>query len=748
MEPIRIVADTRRMNPGDAINVTQNDSGISFIVKIQRNGKNEQLSSDGTYTLTNLRPDGTSVLSEEGVLSGYNEICFKLGTSELAVIGTVLASVQMYHENGRISSLPFSYNVVRDLAADYVLLKAERSLIEITLGEEILDIEAAKDTAKEEKSRVGLQGERGPIGATGPQGPQGEQGLQGEQGPQGLKGDKGELGSGVVLSVNGIAEQVSVDILNTQVEEYAYLIPKPDGVNDKQIINDALMYAGLRGLNVKFPPKYIYKVSAKVTGETIINIPYSNMIIDLNGSKIQLQPNGFTHYRVIDILKKDNIVIKNGKVQGDRMLHDYSNQTYPTHEFGYGISTDRSTVTLENLEIYDMSGDSIFIIDYIDNGDGIWSDGIGVVKLINCELHRSRRQGLSILCANEVYLDNCYIHTIGDADGVMGVAPSSGIDLEPNSRTKKINKFEIRNSVINCDKSSIVASGLCPNFKVENCELKGRIMVDSTLDNPMFINTKLEIEYTNPNMNVGYASKFTEFDNCRFIINRFNFKGKYNNCEISGMESPALSNLARIYKDDTKLASTSFKKLRAPDFKGVLFDSMAGEENKFMVNNLTIDDCDISLSSGDYGANNNYKPVVEGVKFKNSYLHLLRDVQEFKECHFENMTWREIPDYFTQGLFRMINCTYIHRTSADIVNLIRKDIFGSKIEINNIGANVFGMRGQPSYISNSYIVLDQTPRNENIVNGKIALSFIRINQPPTAIDFDSKLFNTLVEFNF
>jgi hypothetical protein len=305
----------------------------------------------------------------------------------------------------------------------------------------------------------------------------------------------------------------------------------------------------------------------------------------------------------------------------------------------------------------------------------------------------------------------------------------------------------MRNTVIDCPMSSIIATGGCLNFKIDNCELNGRIMIESTLDNPRISNSIIKFEYVNTILQVGYSSKQVEFDNCKFIVNRFNMRGKYNNCRIIGMSAPTLSNLVLIYKNDTRLTNTTFENLRATDFKALLLNSVQNEENNFNFNNVTIDNCDISLSSADLGTNNNFKPVITGVKFINSYLNLLRDTQTFRECHFENMTWRDTPALFTQSLFRMINCTYINKASVEIVNLIRKDIFGSRIDISGIGSSVFGMAGQPSYISNSYIKLENTPAAANITNGKIANSFMRINKPTTTIDFDSKLFNSLVEFN-
>lgn len=551
----------------------------------------------------------------------------------------------------------------------------------------------------------------------------------------------------VVLARGGeVNLNTRINKVDQQLADISHYVSRPDGKNDKAIINNALVYAGQRGLNILFPPNYTYVVSADLTKENVITIPCSNMTIDLNGSKIKLEPNSFTHYHVIEIAKKENIVIKNGEIQGDRLLHDYATVA-ATHEFGYGVSMLQSTVTLDNLEVYDMTGDSLINLDYVDNGDGTFSHGRGVVRVINCELHHSRRQGFSILASNEVYLDGCHIHTIGDSDGILGTAPSGGIDIEPNSRTQTVNKFEMRNTVINCEISSLIATGNCPNFVVANCELTGRIMIGDKLENPQFINTKITSEYTNSTLTVAYASKFAKFTNCKIIANRFTLLGHYEGCEIIGFDNPTFSNVIHISKDGTRLSNTVFRKLRASNKRGVLLKSVQNEENKFTFANVTIDNCDVSLAETDFGPANNYKPAITGVKFKNSYINLLRDTNEFTDCYFESMEWADTPAYFVQSLVKMTNSVYIDKKSNILINLIRKNIFGSKIELNEFGNTIFGMTGQPSYITNSYIGLSKTPANTDIINGKIINSFIRINQLSSTIDFDSKLVNTFVEFN-
>lgn len=742
-----INVDIQLPNQLNLFPVTKFDT-IDFVLRVFNNKEPVDLSQVSTAILVSTRQDGTPV-PVVGAVTGLNEATFTLGNQSTAVAGRVSAIAQFYDAAGRISTVSFAYMVTDDPIADVEILEEDRTLIQVVLQNGPLVIAQAEDAG---------------AYATGEAVRASEAEADARQAAGEARG-AAEVALSKAEIANKAAEQAVVGTDNTiyqslkerldaeyttvvsQIVESAYLVPKPNGINDKQIINDALIYAGQRGLNVLFPTNQIYKVTATVHKENVINVPYNNMTIDLNGSKIQLQPNGFSHYNLVNIVQKDKIKIKNGRIQGDRILHDYSNQTSPTHEFGYGVNIDRSTVTLDDVEIYDMTGDSVLTIDYVQTGASTWEDGKSVVRLVNCELHHSRRQGFSVLCSNEVYVDNCYIHSIGTSDGIAGTAPWGGIDLEPASRTQKIVKFEMRNTVIDCPVTSIVASRSCPNFKIDNCELNGRIMIDASLENPRISNTTMRFEYVDPTFTIGYANKNVEFDNCKFIVNRFEMKGVYKNCRIIGMSSPTLSNRVRIFKGETKLMNTTFENLRAPDFMGVLFNGIQSEVNEFNCVNVTIDGCDISFADKDFGTVNDYKPLIVGVRFINSYMHLLRDKQAFKDCHFENMTWRDTPSIFTQSLFKMDNCTYIDKVSNAIVNLIRKEIHNSKIEINGLGSSVFGMTGQPSYITNSHLNLKEKPIVANLINCKIALSFIRVNQPLSVTDFDSKLFNTLVEFN-
>lgn len=112
--------------------VTSNDE-ITFILNVFDDEQPFDLSNVTTVTLTSVRPDKQSVLTN-GTKTG-NQVTFNLGNTEVAVAGRVNAQVQMYDASGRVSTLPFTYKVLKDPVQDYVPSVDEQTLIELVLGE-------------------------------------------------------------------------------------------------------------------------------------------------------------------------------------------------------------------------------------------------------------------------------------------------------------------------------------------------------------------------------------------------------------------------------------------------------------------------------------------------------------------------------------------------------------------------------------------------------------------------------------
>jgi hypothetical protein len=127
--------------------VTQNDE-VKFILNVYDDGMEFDLSNVSTFTLVSVRPDNVSVMTL-GDLTETNQVTFALGSTEILVPGTVGAVIQLYDADGRVSTLPFTYKVLKDPVKDYVPSTDEQTLIELVLGQGPVILEEAKRVATE-----------------------------------------------------------------------------------------------------------------------------------------------------------------------------------------------------------------------------------------------------------------------------------------------------------------------------------------------------------------------------------------------------------------------------------------------------------------------------------------------------------------------------------------------------------------------------------------------------------------------
>ena len=189
-------------------------------------------------------------------------------------------------------------------------------------------------------------------------------------------------------------------------------------------LNNALKYCNENNIkNIKLEKgEYLINNS--------INIP-SNINIDLNSSNIIFKPNDKVAYSIFNIIDKQNIKIRNGKLIGDRFEHDYVGNS--THEWGRGIGIGGSeNLEFDNLSIYNMTGDGIYIIEDKNNSNNI--------KIKNSTIYMNRRQGISIISGENIEVSYCEIFNIN------GTNPQAGIDMEPNKTTEKIDNINIHNN--------------------------------------------------------------------------------------------------------------------------------------------------------------------------------------------------------------------------------------------------------------------------------------------------------------
>ena len=126
--------------------VVQNDN-IRFIINVFDDGQPLLLDSETTVALASTRLDRVTVVTP-GTKISTNTVQFDLGTEETKFPGRVEATVQFYDSESRVSTVSFSYHVVKDPTSDgYIPTERDKTLIETVIGDGPLIIQQAKDAA-------------------------------------------------------------------------------------------------------------------------------------------------------------------------------------------------------------------------------------------------------------------------------------------------------------------------------------------------------------------------------------------------------------------------------------------------------------------------------------------------------------------------------------------------------------------------------------------------------------------------
>lgn len=159
-----------------------------------------------------------------------------------------------------------------------------------------------------------------------------------------------------------------------------------------------------------------------------LGIP-SNSYIFFQNAVITINPTSLNNYQILDIKQATNITLcGNLQIIGDRLQHPGS-----TGEWGFGISIQSSSnITINNVSISNCWGDGIYI------GESINQTNENIV-IENVTLTNNRRQGISIISVDELYINNCYITNTNGTD------PQYGIDFEPNFNYQKLKNVKINN---------------------------------------------------------------------------------------------------------------------------------------------------------------------------------------------------------------------------------------------------------------------------------------------------------------
>ena len=207
----------------------------------------------------------------------------------------------------------------------------------------------------------------------------------------------------------------------------------------------------------------------------------SNAILHLN-STLKVVGNDLPQYTVVSA--GDNTKILGGRIIGDVGSHTYVEGT--TSQWGFGISISNvKDVTIDGLYVTRCTGDGIYIGGGIVSDIGDYSQASKNIVLKGILSDDNRRQGLSITCADGVYVENCTFSNTGKTESTR---PGCGLDIEPNKGqsvrnvTFKNCKFLNNNEILEASIGGYQSEGEKCNVEkilLEDCIATGPISVRS-----------------------------------------------------------------------------------------------------------------------------------------------------------------------------------------------------------------------------------------------------------------------------
>ncbi|MGH7970850.1 MAG: right-handed parallel beta-helix repeat-containing protein, partial [Limisphaerales bacterium] len=145
---------------------------------------------------------------------------------------------------------------------------------------------------------------------------------------------------------------------------------------------------------------------------------------------------------------------------------DYQKPPYKRAEWRMGVALHGCRhVLIEGLRVESTGGDGF----YIDGGGDLgWSED---VTLRDCVAYDNHRQGVSVISAVNLLIENCLFSS------TWGTAPEAGIDLEPDTENQRFINCVIRNSVFENNNGHQILIYLRPlttnsqpvSIRFENC---------------------------------------------------------------------------------------------------------------------------------------------------------------------------------------------------------------------------------------------------------------------------------------
>jgi parallel beta-helix repeat protein len=225
-----------------------------------------------------------------------------------------------------------------------------------------------------------------------------------------------EMLSGASGKVKDLVGQHSTQLGNIAVNVKSFGATGDGVTDDTASIQSAIDYVSTNGKGTVIISDGTYLIDADYhTGKSIQM--KSNVNLEMSANTIlKAIPNNLTHYQILMILNKENIVIRGGTLIGERDEH-----VGITGEWGMGVAITGASknIRVENVVAKNFWGDGFFIAEDGENTPES-------IVLQNCIGDNNRRQGTSVTAGKDILITGCTMKNTN------GTNPEAGIDCESN----------------------------------------------------------------------------------------------------------------------------------------------------------------------------------------------------------------------------------------------------------------------------------------------------------------------------
>ena len=449
------------------------------------------------------------------------------------------------------------------------------------------------------------------------------------------------------------------------------------------------------------------------------------VVVDMNGSTIQLTSNHSTKYAFFYFFDCANYSLSNGSLKGDVVEHDYTPVIYKgkveetSHQWGYGVFIRGSKGVIKDMDISCMTGDGIYF------GSVRLTEGIfhAKVTINGCEISYCRRNGISCASSLGFELVNTQIHHIGDwvkttdmPIAIIGCKPKAGIDFEYEGKADDVGNVEISGcSFFDCTEYCIVTSNSSrpetTNFTITDSEFYGSTVHSNNLtsrgkkeikncrfyDAPAFFGDANVYQCTfEMGVVINYVSR-TSFYDCVF------------NGHLEKLDSEHGCFLAGTNPDKTLFQRCKFKNIKGYNDSTPAFQGFSGYVHPINIDFVScdFDNCSFVVSKKKFDSSLSF----DGCRLKNGCLIHNMSTEAML---FENSELYDVDSYVTQnGVFVMNNCkivqedeSLLHPLLAFGTHTMNNCIIIDKVGITPYSTRQYGVRGYRINANNSEIQLD------------------------------------------